>query len=178
MEPLICFSAVKISTQETSAGENIRFDEEVIDTHDAYNPASGVYVIPQDGVYEAIVTIHQPSGTFYDDTIASLYVDDTFLALLFKHAPGAIGYMTTSIIQEFRAGDALHVVSYDSSYFYGSSDYRATQFSAKYLGPAPSVWYVNICANKCARSATSWVVMRRGIYILHSVKLAKYLCTS
>ena len=45
--------------QDVSTGVTIVFDEELIDTHDSYNPTHGIYVIPEKGIYEITVTLYK-----------------------------------------------------------------------------------------------------------------------
>ena len=128
-------------TQSVTAGDNILFEEEMIDTHDTFNPTYGVYAIPEDGLYEVIVTLYKYTSSTYNDVYADLYLDDTFLTRInndFSSDTAAAAHSTSSIIREFLAGDRIHVVAGTSGSFYGSTVYRASQFSAKYVGAAPA----------------------------------------
>ena len=132
---------MKTTTQSVSAGDNILFDEELIDTHDTYNPIFGIYIVPEAGLYEVIVTLYKAYGSTYNSVIGELYVGDTFLTTIYNRYysdTSATAHSTSSIIQEFQVGDTLRVEADSSGSFYGSTSYRASQFSAKYVGPAPS----------------------------------------
>ena len=137
LDETISFSAVKTSTQEVQAGANIHFETELIDTHNGFSPASGIYVIPMDGIYEVNVNLFKMNGTIYNDVFAELLVGDTALASISNYEANVGGkfHSSASVIREFRVNDFLRVRSSSAKSFYGAPQSSGSQFSAKYLGP-------------------------------------------
>lgn len=139
--PVIAFSAVKTATQQASAWDNILFDDVQLDTHGSYYPALGVYFVPEAGIYEVIVTLFKGTSPVYNGAYADLYSGNVFLARVYHWLSAdtsATASGTASVIRRFRAGDALRVVSRYWDTYYASPRMKASQFSAKYLGPAPA----------------------------------------
>ena len=140
MQTPVCFTAVKTTTQSVSDGEGIIFDEELIDTHDTYNPTYGTFIVPQDGIYEISVTMYKSTSSTYNDMSFNLYLFNIFMAeinIYFGSDTAASAHSTSTIIRELRAMDSLQVRAGSSGSVYGSTSSKASQFSAKYLGQAP-----------------------------------------
>ncbi len=126
------FLAYLSSNVKGNANKYLHFDTEKYDHGNNYDPATGVYKVPYDGIYLVQARVYG----FEKNANHCILVDGaraTFTAESSGTDKEHSG--TTSIVLELSAGQEVAVELWFSGTVHGSNDYMVTSFEASLLYP-------------------------------------------
>lgn len=121
---VVAFSAARTSYQSAADGEAIVFDSELLDTHDAYDPTTGVFTAPITGTYSLSAPIlHNTTSAVID---ARLYVNGVntnlgTIAMDRGEAPG-------SFLVQLNAGDSVSIHAHGNMEVWGDPSEMHSRF--------------------------------------------------
>jgi len=118
--------AVTGSGQDVTTGafNKLNFSNEITDTHNAYNPSTAIYTIPQTGAYDILLKVRPPdnsiAGTSYGVAVGIAQEDAPFFSWFVTADAKNSGYNRQGAIYRrvsyFNQGDQLRAYYYvDSS---------------------------------------------------------------
>lgn len=93
---------------------DLQFDKIIADSTDSFNPANYTYTIPEDGIYEVLVTANAPQQD--SNSLLGLYVrknNTTDISVGFNYGANS-GNLTTNLVDavELKAGDTIKIRVY------------------------------------------------------------------
>ncbi|VDH90089.1 Hypothetical predicted protein [Mytilus galloprovincialis] len=121
------FAASLTAARTLGTGEIVKFDKVWTNVNNDYDPSTGVYTAPKQGVYQFLCTVM----TANNKTLRLLlWKNDMKTVAVY---PGNSGYNTGTInmILELKKGDKVYIkqASLDKLYIYSESAYNYSMFS-------------------------------------------------
>ncbi|CAC5384737.1 COL8A [Mytilus coruscus] len=103
------FSAVLTHAQHVAANTAVKFDKVVTNIQDGYDPATGIFTAPTDGVYHISSTVTSPKG---QKLFVSLYHNDVKITSIWVSPADATYEMgTTNMVLDLKEGDEVAIRS-------------------------------------------------------------------
>ena len=115
-----------------NVNENINFDKEKYDYGDNYNPDTGIYTVPYDGLYFVHAQMYGLNYAAHHFII----VDDDKVTYSIEYGQSSASQSSrTAVVLELRAGQEVAVQPTFSTGIEGNTGYMATYFGATLLYP-------------------------------------------
>ncbi|CAC5416247.1 COL8A [Mytilus coruscus] len=103
------FSSVLTHAQSVSANAAIKFDRVIINIQDGYDPTTGIFTAPSNGVYHISSTVMNSKGK---TLFVSLYLNDvTITSIWLNPASQTYEMGTTNMILDLKEGDKVTIRS-------------------------------------------------------------------
>ncbi|XP_071177659.1 collagen alpha-2(VIII) chain-like [Mytilus edulis] len=118
------FSAVLTHAPNVAANTAVKFDKVVTNIQDGYDPATGIFTAPTDGVYHISSTVTSPRG---GKLFVSLYQNDMKITSIWVSPADATYEMgTTNMVLDLKEGDEVSIRSRGNYVVHSSSDFYSS----------------------------------------------------
>ncbi|CAC5384733.1 COL8A [Mytilus coruscus] len=114
------FSAVLTHAQHVAANTAVKLDKVVTNIQDGYDPATGIFTAPTDGVYHISSTVTSPKG---GKLFISLYHNDVKITSMWVSPADATYEMgTTNMVLDLKKGDEVAIRSRGNFQVHSNAD--------------------------------------------------------
>ncbi|VDH96799.1 Hypothetical predicted protein [Mytilus galloprovincialis] len=118
------FSAALTDKQHVATNTAVKFDKVVTNIQDGYDPATGIFTAPIDGVYHISSTVISRQG---QRVFVSLYHNDVKITSIWVSPADATYEMgTTNMVLDLKEGDEVAIRSRGNYVVHSSSDFYSS----------------------------------------------------